>query len=274
MGSPAGDFGDCLGFSARRIAPRHRVGVISISPVRILYVDRTLAGMEILEQFYSEVYWTEFPDRNERESLINMRAYVEKRAFGWFGLNNYHILIAVAGEKPIGGVVADYLVAPNSGVIELLAVTPGARGQGLGGRLHAHAVDLLEKDAHRANGRQLEYVFAEIKHPLKLNPSLGEARTLAPVAMWAGWGYRLLDFPYAQPPLSPELAPVGTLSLISKTIHSVPTDAIPARTVQIFLRDYMVWAMRIRNPEDNAEFRSMNRYLAKQESISLLRLAD
>src|ERR1700681_3273837 len=52
--------------------------------------------LEILEQFYNDIYIAEFPIRDERESLQNMRNYLRLKASGWYGRNNYHILMGFA----------------------------------------------------------------------------------------------------------------------------------------------------------------------------------
>jgi GNAT superfamily N-acetyltransferase len=210
-------------------------------------------------------------DQNERESLANIQTYIESQALGWFGANNYHVLVAILDGTPVGGIVIDYFAELNAGVIELLAVGPAMRRQGLGARLHQAAIRLLEADACRSVGRPLDYVFAEIRNPRpdKLPP---KADSPGHAAMWAGWGYRLLDFRYLQPPLSPMSDPVHTLSLISRSMASVSSDTIDAKVVKALLRNYMVWAMRIESPEDNVEYRAMCVDLDKQGSVDLLSL--
>jgi GNAT superfamily N-acetyltransferase len=238
----------------------------SIRVVRILPVEPTAAGWQMLRRFYAEIYTIAIADPNERESLANMQAYIAQRASGRFGLNNYHVLLAVIDGAPVGGIVADYLAEPNAGVIELLAVAPAMRRQGLGAQLHQAAIGLLKDDALRAHGRQLDYVVAEIRNPGPNISSPGRA------AMWAGWGYRLMDFHYIQPSLSPMSDPVHTLSLISKSMAAASPETIDAKVVKVLLRNYMIWAMRIANPENNAQYRGMCVELDKHGSVGLLGL--
>lgn len=246
-------------------------GANRIRIIQILPVGPTAAGWQLLRRFYTEIYRVEIADTNERESLANMQAYVEKRALGWYGLNNYHVLVAVIDGTPVGGIVIDYLATPNAGVIELLAVAPAMRRQGLGKQLHQAAICLLEDDARQTNGRPLDYVFAEIRNP-QPDKLLPQANPPGHAAMWAGWGYRLMDFRYIQPPLSPMSDPVLTLSLISRSMASASPETIDTEVVKDLLRNYMIWAMRIANPEDNAEYLGMCRELDKQGSVNLLGL--
>ncbi len=96
-------------------------------------LDASPASISLLEQFYSTIYVDAFPDPNERELLGNMVEYLQRRQAGWFGSNSYHILVAVHENRPVAGVVGDYLHLPNSGVIEFLTVAPELRCQAWAG---------------------------------------------------------------------------------------------------------------------------------------------
>ena len=91
------------------------------------------ADLEILQLFYEDLYTAAFPDPDERESLANMKRYLELKASGWYGANNYHVRVLVDGGHTAAGSVSDYLAGPNTGVIEFLVVAPDARRRGLGG---------------------------------------------------------------------------------------------------------------------------------------------
>ncbi|HET6426717.1 MAG TPA: hypothetical protein VFG20_23695, partial [Planctomycetaceae bacterium] len=45
------------------------------------------------DRFIRELYIPGFPDPDERESPENMREYLRLRAAGWYGENNYHIVL-------------------------------------------------------------------------------------------------------------------------------------------------------------------------------------
>jgi hypothetical protein len=68
--------------------------------------------------FYHDCFVPEFPDPNERESFEVLQSYLRLKETGWYRKNNYHIIVLLDGDKPIGGSIADYLDEPNAGVIE------------------------------------------------------------------------------------------------------------------------------------------------------------
>ena len=92
------------------------------------------SDIELLEHFYHECFVPEFPNPNERETLEDIKEYLHRKETGWYGKNNYHVVVMLDGDMPIGGSISDYLVEPNAGVIEYLVVSPDHRGTGLGGR--------------------------------------------------------------------------------------------------------------------------------------------
>ncbi|HYS41205.1 MAG TPA: hypothetical protein VEO01_36790, partial [Pseudonocardiaceae bacterium] len=62
-----------------------------------------------LTRFYETLYVGEFPDPDERESLANMIDYLGRRARGWYGRNNYHVLLATGADgRPVGASIVDY----------------------------------------------------------------------------------------------------------------------------------------------------------------------
>jgi len=44
--------------------------------------------LALLRSFYDHLYVNEFRDPDERESLANMRRYLELKAQGWYGAND------------------------------------------------------------------------------------------------------------------------------------------------------------------------------------------
>ena len=62
--------------------------------------------LEILERFYNDIYVAEFPIRDERESLQNMRNYLRLKATGWYGRNSYHILMGFNDGNPVAGALS------------------------------------------------------------------------------------------------------------------------------------------------------------------------
>jgi GNAT superfamily N-acetyltransferase len=215
--------------------------------------------LALLERFYEEIYVPEFPSRDERESLDNMKAYLRLKAEGWYGGNNYHVILGLAGGKAVAGAFADYLDEPNSGVIEFLVVAPASRGGGVGGRLLAETEQRLANDARRLGRSGLDAVAAEMNDPFR--PGRDSMDGFIRAAIWDRWGFGRLDFPYIQPALSADQAPVDGLLLIAKPGRSDLKNALPSSTVKAMLRGYMRWAMRIDTPAATAEYQAMARHL-------------
>src|SRR5271154_4680256 len=156
--------------------------------------------LEILERFYNDIYVAEFPIRDERESLQNMRNYLRLKASGWYGKNNYHILMGFSDGNPVAGAFFDYLDEPNSAVMEFLVVSHELRGTGCGRRLLEETERLVANDAQMLGREGLDCIVAEMNDPFKQSKDSMDPFIRA--AIWDGWGYRRVDFPYIQPALS------------------------------------------------------------------------
>jgi GNAT superfamily N-acetyltransferase len=226
--------------------------------------------LEILERFYEDIYTAEFPVRDERESLENMTNYLRLKAQGWYGKNNYHIVLGLHDGQPASGAFVDYLDEPNSAVIEFLVVSRALRGMGSGRQLLGEIENRAANDAMALGKGGLDAIVAEMNDPYKQSDDSMDAFVRA--AIWNGWGYRRLDFPYVQPALSADKAPVDDLLLIAKPCRGEFERAMPAVKVKAILRGYMRWAMRIAEPEATPEYRYMSRYLDAVETVPMMSL--
>jgi GNAT superfamily N-acetyltransferase len=221
----------------------------------------TIAHADLLARFYERLYLHEFPHPDERESLENMLGYLRKRVEGWFGKNDYQILLAMEGETPVAGVIGDYLEAPDTAVVEFLVVSAERRGRGLGRKLLTAFEEAMKASARRA-GQPLFAVVAEMNDPYRWTAHADSLDPFTRTAIWRAWGFGRVDFPYVQAALSSGQQPVTTLMLIAKLFGS--TSAAPtldARRVKLIVHEYMRWAMRIDEPKRNAEFAEMARFL-------------
>jgi GNAT superfamily N-acetyltransferase len=227
----------------------------------------------LLRRFYDSVYVPDFPNPDERESLPNMLQYLQRKADGWYGANNYHILLGCLGGEPVAGSITDYLAEPNAGVGEFIAVAPTCRQSGVGRELVARTEALLAADAQRAHGRDLDCIVAEMNDPFKLDPSEDSLDPFLRAAIWDRFGFRKLDFPYLQPALSAEQSPVSGLFLIAKTFRPDYAAGLPSEIVKSVLRGYLRWAMRIDDPEHCAEYQQMVAHIDRRPLIPLLSLA-
>jgi GNAT superfamily N-acetyltransferase len=230
--------------------------------------------IDLLRRFYDDCFVPEFPNRNERESFENIKRYLDHKESGWFGKNNYHVVVVLDGDQPVGGSICDYLVEPNAGVIEYLVIQPGHRGTGLGGHLLEHTERLLHQDADKGRGRPLDWILGEMDDPYIAPAPTNRFDPFTRVRVWHNWGYRMLDFPYVQPALASDKSAVRTLLLMAKTCSPRFTDSVPSTDVRSFLREYLVWAMRIAVAEDNKAFEEMCEFLPMGASVRLIRFSD
>lgn len=227
--------------------------------------------LAVLGEFYGTLYVSLFPDPDERESLENMAGYLRLKAQGWYGPNNYHIVLAFDGDRITGAVVADYLAGPAAGVIEYLLVSPATRGQGVGRALLDRVEGLLARDA-AGGGLELAGVVAEMNDPRAVSALTDTLDPVARALVWHRYGYFGLDFPYRQPALSPGQAAVTGLILICKPLSEAWRERVPASAVALVVREYLRWAMRIEHPEDSADYRAMAAYLSARDDVGRLPL--
>ena len=231
------------------------------------------SDLRLLEKAYHDLFVSEFPDANERESLENMIDYLRQRSAGWYGKNNYHIVMVLDGGEPCGMAISDYLAEPNTGVIEFLAVRGRARSKGFGRFLLDATEERLSKDARSAGKPLLDHIVAEMNDPFRPG-SLDDAYDpFVRAELWAKWGYAMLDFPYVQPALSPSQQPVTNLMLMAKSFGRGDAQPLSSELAKTILREYMRWAMRIEKPETSPEYRQMAKFLSAREAIPLSSLS-
>lgn len=241
------------------------------SGVAFTELDASPAGLRALRRFYKALYVREFPDPHERESLANMERYLALKAKGWYGVNNYHVLLMQSGGEVVGGSISDYLARPNAGVIEFLFTKPGRRRRGLGRALLDATVRLLRRDAHAAGGKPLAAVVGEMNDPFKQPATPDSMDPFERAGIWGRWGFGRVDFPYVQPALSSKQRPVECLALVAK----LPRGArrrVRSEWVMDVVSEYMRWAMRIPRPSGNAQHRDMQRYAATHPIVVVVPL--
>ena len=229
----------------------------------IVEIDATRGGLALLRRFHDEAYVAQFPDPDERESLGQMARYLRLKDRGWYGANNYHVLVALDGDAPVGGVVLDYLALPVAGMVEFLFVLPAMRGTGLGRRLLDAGLQCLRADA-RAQGARLVAIAAEMNDPFRRPAKPDNMDPFVRAAMWGRWGFDKLLCPYAQPALSAEQDSVDYLTLIVRPMRPAARSgrrSVAAAWVRTLVAEYMRWAMRIRAPERSAEYQRLDAYL-------------
>ena len=226
----------------------------------------------LLHAFYRGLYEEQFPDYNERESLENMREYLRLKAEGWYGLNNYHILLGYEGTELVAACVSDYFHLPNTGVIEFLLVSPKTRGKGFGQAMLEEMIGVFQVDARRAGKAQCDYVMGEMNDPFLTDPAVDNLNPFDRATIWGKWGFAALDFPYLQPPLDEDKEAVDNLLMMVRPLVDIAAKSVPAATVRQVIYDYLKWAMRFEDPRESSEYCGMARFLDGRLEVPLLPL--
>ena len=227
----------------------------------------TPEDLDCLSRFYQDLYIAGFPDPNERESLANMKRYLQLRREGWYGQNYYHIMLVLDGDSPVAASVSDYLAMPNCGIIEFLLVDESMRAQGIGKMLHDATVEALRSDARRMGRSGIDAIVIELNDPFRVAPHDDNYDPFERALIWDRWGYGRLCFPYEQPALSDEQEPVTCLLLGMKPLTDRLRHEVPAAWVIDVLQGYLQWAMRIEAPEHDPTFAAMRCHLAKLATV-------
>lgn len=235
-------------------------------------------SIQLLCEFYAYIYLNEFPDSNERESLDNIMMYLSKKQSHWYGNNNYHVTIMLDSEQHVvGGAICDYIHKTNCGVIEFMAIHEDCRRKGYGAALYNHVLTKLRSNARGTRQDSLAFVLAEVNNPM-YNHLTRDDSEVGRIHFWNKLGFRILDFPYIQPSLSPEKEPVRSLVLTCRTYDERLQEPEIASAVLVnALEEYARLAMRIEDPASNPEVKEMTDYIRSQNVVttsSLLNLVQ
>ncbi|MGE5632760.1 MAG: GNAT family N-acetyltransferase [Caulobacteraceae bacterium] len=205
-------------------------------------------SVALLGEYYASIYIDSFP-KDERESLDNIIDYLNKKENGWYGKNNYHVILAIGSGVIVGGLICDYFERSNCGVIEFIAVKKECRSEGIGTRLYQKAIELLRKDARNNKKNNIDYIFCEIEKA----DADSNKDAIKYLWFWNKMGYRKILFNYIQPALSDGKENVNNLDLIALQLNEniKSHKGIEATTIKSFLLDYARYAMRIEEPEKN-----------------------
>lgn len=192
-------------------------------------VEQTRPG-GLLERVYREVLVPAFP-ANELESEASVAETLE------VGTGSLFVAVDETG-RPTGAAFGRWSEASRIQMLTYLAVDPGTRGHGLGGRLLREAVEAWTR-RHRPCA-----VVAEIESPeaRAVHEAYGDPRRR--LQFYEQAGARVLDLPYFQPGIGgPEHRVQGMLLLV---LHADPPftpespDRLYGRPLHAFMDAYLV----------------------------------
>ena len=242
----------------------------------IYYHENDKTSLSLLEDYYKTVFTEAFPKSDTRELLENMIDYLKKKKNGWYGKNNYHIIVGKTEESIVSGAICDYFAETNTGALEYIAVNYLKRGRGYAREIFLKAVDTLKKDAIKAGYSDLDWVIGEIEHPAKLMENADKSYLYA----WDKVGFRVVDWPhYIQPAISKKNDDVDTLMLIAYKPQGYSSNdemnVIKPSIIEGFIKDYARFALRIEKPESNsAVCKMLSQLSALDQPIKLLPFVD
>jgi len=99
------------------------------------------------------------------------------------------------------------------------------------------AIEQLKADA-RAQGTDLQAVFAEVNDPARVSDSEGGTTPAERVKIFERLGARQVPVRYVQPQLKPCRGRSDTLLLMALPIGSCPAEVLDSRTVRAFLGEF------------------------------------
>ncbi len=166
---------------------------------------KTLTEPTELREFYESVLVPSFPPGE----LVTEQELLESAAHGYI-----NVIGAIADGKIIAGAVGSAPTQEKVMMLVYLALRPGLRGGGVGGRLMNRAFELW-REAYNPT-----FILSEVEHPQFHPASEDHGDPAARLRFYARHGGRILDIPYFQPAIRPGEPPVPALMLL--TMYTAP----------------------------------------------------
>lgn len=238
--------------------------------VTFVELDTSRDGMSLLKKYYETLHVQEFPDPNERESFDNLEKYLRGKDTGWYGKNNYHIVLMMDGDEVAGGTIFDYYEEVNAGFGEFITINRKYRKRGLFKKLFDKRIEILNEDARR-NGHHsgIDWLVVEMNKPeeTEIDAFNPDQR----LKIWDKLGFRIVDLNYIQPALEEGKEPVTNLYLVTRIYNEDwPQDRIESEKVIRLLYNYVRYAFDIEEPDTNGSFIKLKGDLEKKEWVKLL----
>jgi GNAT superfamily N-acetyltransferase len=176
---------------------------------------------------YDELLVPAFPPAElcSRDGLVGL---VERGEMAW---------VALDGDGQVAGTaIFEWDAEPRVLLLAWLAVRPGLRGSGLGGRLLDAAAEAWRKEFAPC------LVLAEVEDPDHHTGSDATGDPTARLRFYRGRGARVLDLPYFQAALGPDAQRVPDLLLIvldaDPKFHGSAPDTIDPAVLRRYLEIY------------------------------------
>lgn len=213
---------------------------------------------------------------------------------------DYHVVVMVSFEEPydpkkkydfskenfkgelMGGVVFEYYVQANAGLLTYLLVDGNWRGLQIGTILSDHCRKTLEAHAKsRGHLAGCNAIFLETNSAVKVSSDQDVMSPALRHKIFYGMGLRLVDFDYVQPPLDTDKNKVNYLLLCCFVTPRIPSVRIgnkdqyylPTHLVSNTMHAFWVNApMKGRKFNEDVDYKRMQDQLRRRERILLLDL--
>ena len=285
-------------------------------PPHVVYVDlRFDFDAELLKRFYDELMVPNFPLADELDSIEYMESMLKdadddeaeedpaKQSNAIQGMTmtskdvDFHILLMlsfptapVEGKRPnyadatiLGGVVFEYYIQANVGLLTYLLVSPKYRGMRLGFILTEQCRESLESNAKsRGHLAGCNAIFLETNSATKVKASNDVMAPALRHQIFFKMGLRLVDCDYVQPPLATDKKKVNYLLLccfITPRIPSIKVGSEDSYYLPSTLLRNAIHAFWANSPykggrkyTEDVDFKRMSDQLNRRERIALLDL--
>jgi len=160
---------------------------------------------------------------------------------------NLHVLLVFEGtdkerKRVIGGSACEYYPNSNCGLLTYFAVLPEFRQKGVGGFLVRNVLIAVDKDA-KSNGKAgCNAVFLETNDAEKVKAEEDCMDPLVRHKILNKLGFRILDFTYVQPALSPTQAKCSNLLFAVHQSYLVD-GKLKSEFIAAFIKEFFIVLM-------------------------------
>lgn len=202
--------------------------------------------------FYDGILARSIIDPDMRESPERLKQLSDPRGFGarepW-GFLSLALTPKGRGWRVGGGICYEWYRGGRGALVTYIIVAPHMRRRGLARHLMQSAFQHLRQISHMQPGMNLP-VFAETEIIGAGAPGQQRREALARFSALSRLGFKALDFPYIQPPLSPGKSHVDHLTLMAYA-PSAEAIAIDAAVIARFLKTFYRALIGAALPTDN-----------------------
>ncbi len=233
----------------------------------------------IWEEVY-QLYCKRFPIASERDSLEDLRKYINFNLDGTFGPDNNPLakdnnLVAFKSEKVVAVRMIEWIRLEQNysiGFGSYIFTNPNYRG--LGTIMQTHAEQLIKEQSQR-NKTSLLGFFSEVNDPQKMNDETLELdrHAMDPhkrIRFFRKRGFEKLDTHYEQPALSLEEEIVPYLSIFFKPKMQAFTKELLASIFLDVVEKYFNLFLDIQNPKETESYKKIEQATQGKNLIQLL----